>query len=341
MKAVEILKDTDLKNSKLLWYGVTTLIFAVLLYFVDINQFLNALRDADRKLMGLALISGLSLFLFVSYVWHRTFNRIGIKTDYRTSLRLYLAGNFLNSITPLGQFGGEPFMAYIVSRSTGESYEKALSGVVSADMINAVPLVTYMSAGLIYLTFYSTLDGFTTQIIYVMTPLILAGLLLAYILWFRTGLLENMLFGIVDRLEKKLQRGEKYIESVKDRIREVKNSFKIVGEDPVHLSKTLAIPHLAIITQFTALYLVLLSQGVEAYIIPTVFVVILSTVATFSPTPGGSGTFETAFSGLLMLFYPVTFDTALASAVLFRLTTYWPGIAIGYIALLNLKRENR
>lgn len=329
----------DLKRNRLAWYGVTTGIFALLLYFADIPQFIEALNSVNRFYMALALISGLSFFLVIAVVWKRVFETIGIENNYWTSLRLFLGGNFMNSITPLGQFGGEPFMAYIVSRHSGETYQKSLSGVVSADMLNAVPLVTYFILSIVYISIFSAFNSTTLQITYVAVPVIMIGLILGYLVFFRGLLLENLLFDIVDRAEDHLGRGEKYIDSVKEKISEARKAFKTVGDDPVFLLKTMLFPHLAVGLQFMALYFILLGQGVEASLLANVLTVVLSTMATFSPTPGGSGTFETAFSGLLMLFYPVGFDTALASAILFRLTSYWPGIAIGYMALISLRRE--
>jgi hypothetical protein len=39
------------------------------------------------------------------------------------------------------------------------------------------------------------------------------------------------------------------------------------------------------------------------------------------------------------LLMPVDPGPALAAAVLFRLTTYWPGIPLGYLALISLESE--
>jgi uncharacterized protein (TIRG00374 family) len=87
-----------------------------------------------------------------------------------------------------------------------------------------------------------------------------------------------------------------------------------------------------------SLRFVLLSLGIRPDFTPIYFTVTLSSLASFSPTPGGSGTFEAAFSGLMVFFFEVNIATAVTAAVLFRLTTYWPGLVIGYISLVGLER---
>ncbi len=329
------------KKSKIVWYSVTTVIFAVLIYFADLGQLITALSSVNRQFMALAMISGLSFFLFVAYVWYKMFQKVGIEANYRESLRLFLGGNFMNSITPLGQFGGEPFMAYIVSKNTDSNYEKALSSVVSADLLNAVPLFTYLVAGLTYLAVFNTLTSFTLKIIYITIPTAIIASVIVYLVWFEDEILENFIFNLIEGIQSTFGISDTYIESAKNQIREIKTAFQEVGDDPKHLLKTLIVPHLALVMQFLSLYFILMGQGIDPLIIPTYFTLILSAIATFSPTPGGSGTFETAFSGLIMLYYPVGLDTALASALLFRLTTYWPGILIGYLALLSLKGSRK
>lgn len=328
------------RKSKLLWYGITTLIFAALLYFADLGRFLVAIYNTEPLYFSAALVSGLSFFPVIAYVWHRVFRQADIEVSYPNSLKMFLAGNFLNSITPLGQFGGEPLMAYVVSKKTGASYEKSLSCVVSSDMINAVPLVTYLLAGMLYISIFGEFSNLLLKITYLAIPLILSGIIFAYLLWFEDKILEEFLIGMINQFESKIGRGEKYLRSARDRIREMKKSFQNVGEERMALAKNMIFPHIAIGFQFLSLYFIFLGQGINPTVVSTYLIVIVSAAATFSPTPGGSGTFEAVFIAITQVFYPgIGFDTALAAAVLFRLTTYWPGIPIGYIALLKLRGE--
>lgn len=328
----------NLKKSKWLWYGIATLIFALLIYLADVGKFVAALTSVDPFYMFIALIFGVSYFLFFGVIWHLFLKKMKIDVNFLKSMKLVLAGNFMNSVTPLGPMGGEPFMAYVVSKNTDASYEKAISCIVSADMVNTIPFLTYSSAGIIYFILFRSINNFIVKLAYLTAAMLIGGALFSYFLWFEEEKLKQTIFRLLDGIEARLG-GDKYIEKGKDKVSEIKEAFNMVGSDPRNLLKTAAVAHLSVIAQFISLYFIMLALGVHPLLPAIYFTVVISGLATISPTPGGSGTFEAAFSGLLMVFYTLHLDTALAIAVLFRFTTYWPGIAIGYAALLTFQRE--
>lgn len=331
---------SNIKDSKVLWYGISTLLLAVLVYTTDVRKFFDSLLQVDPLYMSLAMISGFSVFLIFGWIWYRIFRKVGIKADLRTSYQLFMAGNFVNSITPLGQAGGEPFMAYLVSENTGTSYEKSLSAVISSDMINLIPALTYTVLGVIYLMFFGLeLPGLGPLLIVLAVIIAILGGG-GYLLWSKDSRLKNFLFRVTDYIESKTDVSQKIIESVNERIESAEEAFIDAGGDPVYLGKTALISHIYPLTQIVALWLILHGMGVEASIGAIGLTVILSGLAHFSPTPGGTGAFEIAFAGLLIGFVPgIAPSDAVAAAVLFRLTSYWPGIPIGYIFLLHLKRD--
>lgn len=331
-------KILDLKDSKWVWYGVTTLIFGVLIYLADLNKFIRSLTSADPLYFLVALIFGLSFFVSNAIIWHSFLREIEISVSFLKSLKLFMAGNFMNSVTPLGNLGGEPFMAYIISKNTDANYQQAISSIVSADLVNSIPFITYSTGGIMYLFLFSSVPDLIIRATYFTVALILIGGSIAYLLWFKEDLLENFVMRMLNKIEKKIGK-RKYFKAAEEKIQETINLFQSYGDNPKHLAKTSVIGHLSVITQIICLYFVLLSLGIEPEIVPITLTVILSGLAAFTPTPGGSGTIEAAFSGLLTLFLPISFDIALAAAVLFRMTTYVPGIPLGYLALINLQRE--
>lgn len=327
-----------LKDSKWIWYGITTLIFAALIYFADVNKFVNALTSADSLMFGVAMIFGMSFFLTFGFIWHLFFRHIGLEIGFLKTMRLVMGGIFMNSVTPLGPMGGEPFMAYVVSKNTGASYEESISCIVSADIINTIPFVTFASLGILYFVIQGSMNSLILRMAAITIGFIVLAGVVAYLLWFEEEILEKYLFGILNRIENVFG-GQKYVKKTKKKISEIKEAFHTVGEDPKFLAKVAPFSHLIMIGQFFSLYFILISLGIEPHIPGIIFTVAFAGFATVSPTPGGSGTFEAAFSGLLMLFYTIPMDTALAVAVLHRLTTFWPGILIGYLALLGLQNN--
>lgn len=330
----------DVGRKELLWFGVTGVLFALLVYFADVNAFLDSLGQADPSLFVIALLVGFSSLLVWAWVWHRFFKEMGIVSTPSRTIRLFLSGHFLNSITPLGQFGGEPIMAYLIADNTGSDYETSLACVISADILNAAPFFTFTLGGVVYLWGIGSLSGFLVEIGLVTLAVLVLGGLVAYLLWSENGTLGASVSRVLVLLERRIGRFESVFRSLRESVDEIEAAFRVAGDDPKFLVKTTLISHLAILAQIVSLYFVFRSIGIEPMFVPLYFIVNLSVLATLSPTPGGSGTYEAAFAGLVTFFYPVSLATALTAAVLFRLTTYWAGLVSGYPLLLTLQTDS-
>ena len=327
------------KSNKWFWYAITGLLFVGLLYVADAEQFVATINQVDVPLFSVAVVIGFSSLTVWAWVWHRFFGQLAIQSTVSQTVRMFLTGQFLNSITPLGQFGGEPIMAYLISEVTDSNYERSLTAVVSSDILNAAPFFTFTLGGILYLAVFGTLAGFLVDVGIVATVILTVGGVIAYLLWSEDSTLTGGIHGILDRIEARLSHAEGIVDSLKESVERIEDSFQAAGNDRWFLVETAAVSHLAILAQIVSLYFVFLSMGVEPRFVPIYFLVTLSTVATLSPTPGGSGTYEAAFSGLMTFFYSVDLATALTAAVLFRLTTYWPGIVVGYLAMLTLDTD--
>ncbi|QHS17266.1 lysylphosphatidylglycerol synthase transmembrane domain-containing protein [Halopenitus persicus] len=320
-----------------IWFVATGVLFAALLYLADLGEFLAALVRTDPSHFAVAFVVGFSSLLLWAWVWHRFFRHMGMDPTPSGTVTLFLTGHFLNSITPLGQFGGEPIMAYVVSDSLETDYEKALAAVVSADILNAAPFFTFTFGGLSYLVVVGSLNGFLRNVGAVSMLLLLVGIVLAYLLWSEDATLVDAAVGALHAIEARIDRAEGLVRSLRDRVVRIEGHFQTAGRDPSFLAATAVVSHLAILAQIVSLYFVFLSLGIEPDLVSLYFIVNLSVIATISPTPGGSGTYEVVFSGLVTLFYPVGLATAVTAAVLFRLTTYWPGLLAGYLSLFVVK----
>ncbi|MFB6084173.1 MAG: YbhN family protein [Halorientalis sp.] len=320
-----------------LWFGVTGLLFAILLYLADVGEFLSSISRADPGPFAVAVLVGFSSLLVWALVWHRYFRRMAIESSLRRTVRMFLTGHFLNSITPLGQFGGEPIMAYIVSDNTDTDYETSLACVISADILNATPFFTFTLGGLLYLAVFRSIEGLLVDIAILSVLIVLVGALVAYLLWSENSTLGTGVTRLLNALGDRFDRAESAVQSLIERVDRIEDAFEEAGSDRRFLLTTAAISHLAIVAQIVSLYFVFLSIGIEPDFVPLYLIVNLSVLATLSPTPGGSGTYEVAFSALVTLFFPVGLATALTAAVLFRLTTYWPGIVVGYVSMLTLQ----
>jgi|AntDeeMinimDraft_4_1070355.scaffolds.fasta_scaffold00135_41 hypothetical protein len=327
----------DSKLKKLAWFGVSTAIIGGLIYFADINKFIEALQSASGPLLVPAFATGLGVFLIFGYTWYRFLTKVGVDVSYFESVRLFLAGQFMNSITPLGQFGGEPFMAYIIRKNTGTSYEKAFSTVFSADVVNGIPTLTFVLGGSLYLLLFSSVNDVILQTVYAGVGLTVLGGLIVYLLWFKAGVIEGYLLGVLSFFSELTGRGDSLVETAEKRLDRVQESFETIGENPRHLFETSVVAHLSFVFQVICLYFIMLSLGQQVEITPLYFIIAISGLANFAPTPGGSGAYEATMAGILTFFLNIQLPVAITVAVLFRLTTYWPGLLIGYLSLLSVE----
>jgi len=326
----------DIGRKELIWYGLAVALFAGLLYVADLDEFVRSVRQADRSLFVAGLLVGFISLLVWAWVWHRFFSQLGIESTVSRTVRMFLTGHFLNGVTPLGQFGGEPIMAYIVSDTTGAEYERSLAAVISSDIVNAAPFFTFPLGGIIYLAAFGRVGNFLLKLGLVTVSLLTVGSAVAYLLWSDDDRLGDSILDFLDRLQGIVGRGDTVFDSLRESVTEVADAFQQAGSDRRFLLTTGLGSHLAIIAQIASLYFVFRAIGLEPTFVPLYFLVTLSTIATLSPTPGGSGTYEAAFAALMTIFYPVSLATALTAAVLFRLTTYWPGLVVGFGAMLTL-----
>lgn len=320
----------------LLWFGVSTLIIAALVLLADLNKFFTAVSKAKTSFLAIALVTGLIPFLVWSNTWYKFLNKMGTKISYFESFRLLMAGNFMNSVTPLGQFGGEPFMAYVIRKNTDLSYEEGFSAVLSSDIINSIPIFTFILGGSIFLAVFRSINDLIAHTLTLAFLITLVGGAIAYTLWFKAGTIESVIIRNLRKLSEITGHGKSHIESLDQKLEEVQEAFRRIGESPSHLLETAVIAHAYFIFQVFTLYLVLASLGIETSLTPLYFILPIASLSNFSPTPGGSGAYEATLATILTLFMNIDFATALAAGILFRLCTYWPGLIIGYISLVSI-----
>lgn len=331
----------DLDSSKL-WFGISTAVILVMIYLADVTRFISAIRSADTVTLIPAYVTGLLVFVVLGGVWHRFFKKMDLNLSFYDTFKIFMAGHFMNAVTPLGQFGGEPFMAYIVNKNSEASYEKAFSAVLSADIVNAVPAFTFLLGGVIYLLFLGSIKDIVIQLAFIGTVSGLIIGLFVYLLWFKSGTVEKIILSFLEKITDILGRGKHLVESAEERFERTEKAFKSIGEDPKRLSITIIISHITFILQTICLYFTLVALGIPGPTFTSIyFILILSAIAGYSPTPGGSGTFEAAMAGLITTFIGAEFAVGLVAAIIFRTTTYWPGILIGYFCLNSLNGGRR
>ena len=324
------------KLKNIFWFGVATIIFALLVRLADLNEIINALREAELVYLVFSCVAGFSILVVWSLNWFTFFKVSKIGCSFGRTFQLFSAGQFLNSVTPLGQFGGQPFMAYMISKNSEASYEKSLATVMSADVIAVIPLSTFVILGYSYITFTGTVSSELTRMSIIASSLLLFGIVMSYLGWYRPGSLEGGLLKATKEITNIIGRGSSIVGKLETKLENVQKTFSKVGENPKAVIYSLIIAHTAFLLKMTVFYGVMLSLSLEMNVFQVMLLIPLASVANFSPTPGGAGTFEAAMAGLIILFVDVSFASALTAAILYRVATYWVNIVVGYISMSSL-----
>lgn len=318
---------------KVFWYLLPTVIFAGMVYAADIGRIVEALQTVDTLFLVPAVLCGTLALTMWSLVWQSFFELMAFDISYPQTFRLFAAAEFLNNITPLGQAGGQPFMAYIIADNVDIEYEEALATVISGDVITVIPFLTIFSTTIGYMVLQGVLMRSLWNEAVMLIGLVLFGFAVMYLFWFRFEVVEDWVSRAIQFVgwisEEKQARIETALENTR-------NTFEHFSGNPRRLVKPALFSHGGFIARISLLGFVLLALGVPPNIPYLVFIVPVAAIAKTSPTPGGSGTYELAMAGMITAFFGTSFAIGVTAAVLFRLCAYWQFNVLGYLAIISL-----
>lgn len=303
--------DIRESGSALLNVVFTTLILGALLYYGSSEQIFNSLGQANYGILFTAFVAANIPVLIHTAVWRAVLEKIGVSLSFLSGLQVVLSNIFINNITPFGNIGGEAAITYLLSRMTERPSGKVFSAVFGASVINFSPIGSLMLAGFMLTGYWFVAVSFI--------------LFLGLIYIFRESMfshLKGFNLGITDRLS-----------SFIDDFRE---SSKLILRGRWDLLGLTVFTHLSVLFDIFSIILIGYSLGVNLLGFEILLVVPLARVANYAPTPGGSGPYEIALTGLLGFFFGIELSTAVIIAVIYRAITYYTGLLIGYIGYNSL-----
>lgn len=303
--------DIRESGSALLNVVFTTLILGALLYYGSSEQIFNSLEQANYGILFIAFFAANIPVLIHTAVWRAVLEKIGVSLSFLSGLQVVLSNIFINNITPFGNIGGEAAITYLLSRMTERPSGKVFSAVFGASVINFSPIGSLMLIGFVLTGYWFVAVSFI--------------LLLGLVYIFRESLFSSLRgfnLGIADRLS-----------SFIDDFRE---SSELLLRERWDLLGLTVFTHLSVLFDIFSIVLIGYSLGVNLLGFEILLVVPLARVTNYAPTPGGSGPYEIALTGLLGFFFGIELSTAVIIAVIYRAITYYTGLAIGYIGYNSL-----
>lgn len=290
------------------------------------------LAAADARWVIVACLSTFIGLVAWSKTWQIVLKIIGIQVSTTRLAVTYFAATFANYVTPFGQAGGEPFIAYVLSQDTGAPYEDSLASVVATDLLNLLPFFNFAAVGFAVLVLRAELPEEIEPLAVGLTALAIGVPILAYIGWNYREAVENVVLRLVAPLVGRTDRVG--LASIRRRIDSFYASLELVAGDPRELVFALCFSYLGWVFFALPLYLAALALGLSLDIFLVLFIVPASTIAGLMPTPGGLGGVETALVLLLVYLTTMSGGDAFAVATIYRVASYWFAILVGGLGAL-------
>lgn len=318
-------------------FGVAFLILGLFTWRIGWGRILGVVARAEASLVVPGAILAFGSVLGVGIAWWLVVRGVAPMNAVE-GVKVFFSAQFANAITPFGQLGGEPFIAYILARNTNTPIEESLGATVSADFLNTVPFFTYSLTGIVLFLLFNPNNHLITLLLKLI--LFLAILVTGFflLLWYKEDVALGLLgrFGawidrLIDRMRLQnrwkfgrfdrtyfLEKGENFYHTLRRLMRQ-----------PRTIRNVLLVSHLANILGMVGMYFLLQGLGADISLPVVMFLLPAGLLASYLPLPGGLGGIEVALTLLLNTIGGVPFDIASAATLLFRVFTYWMVLLIG------------
>lgn len=320
-----------------LGFGVAVLLVYLLGAVVGWERTIERLRSARIEWVIVASVSTLSCLVAWGKTWHVVLDRVGVSVSYRRLVVTFFAATFANYVTPMGQAGGEPFIAYVLARDTDATYEQALASVATTDLVRLLPFFTVGGVGLGYLLVTVRIPGPIEPFAFLLGALAVALPLVTAVGWRLRDRVRRAVLWCLSPLARRTERIA--LASIRDRIDRLYAAIEVIAGSPRAMLVAVAFAYVGWILFAVPLYFASLALGTPVSVVLVCFIVPVSVIAGSVPLPGGLGAIEGTLVALLTALGAVSTTDALAIATIYRLVSYWLVIAIGGIALLWVIRR--
>lgn len=334
-------------KKKNIWIVVLigALIFALFANEVGYDKFISRIGNIDKTLFLLVIMFNFLNILAFTITWRYLIQaRIGI---YRL-FTFFMAGTFINNITPTFGTGGEPVKAMLLGKETGTSKAECFAGVVSQRMLNMFPflIIGGLGVGLLFLRSEVRLE--TWQIIGLAFSIFLAFGLFGMTIYFyvkkdKLSLFVHSAIRFLAPFIGFVKKGfdhQAYSDAVERSIDSFHGGLKNISHNRDGVLKATLLSFMGWVFDILAIYAVFLSLGEpDIHISILIITYTVSMMSSWLPLflPGGLGIVDVTMAELF-IFSGVSPEVALAAAWLYRLVSYWLNTVVGAFYLwLSLK----
>ena len=317
------LPETGYRLRQIAVFAASMVLLAFLVYTANISRIIAAITSIRPMYFFTALILANTPIMLYSYSWFLVFSSKGFSITLIEALKLKLSSLFISNSTPFGDAGGEPFIAYKISKDREKDYLDVLSTIAITDFINLLPF--YFIAAISAATFLLTneIGFYLSAAVSVLTFSIITAL----VCWKRFWILkvaEILMIKIKSYL--RFGSGEK----IREKIRNIIENYSLTKPD---LAKIISAGILAFLLDISSFLVLSAGMQFEFNILVLIFIITVSRTANLAPSIGGAGVYELTLTGLLVSLTSLSLADAVSLAILYRGITFYFGTFIGFIAL--------
>ena len=324
-----------MKNKKVLIFLLFGLaIMAVMLYFIGIDEVIEALKLSNLWLVLLAIVIQIFTYFLYTWRWNIINKTADMDLGIKKSLPMVLVSLAVNNITPSGRGGGEPVRAYLLAKEGHFKFEDTFATVIADRALDTFPFVILAILTIIGIIFTFSLDIKLIAFLVIMVTLITVGVILLLYVCINEAFgvkLTSWIIKIVSRFYKKFNEGTE--QRIIDAVKTFQARMNALLREKSIIYYALPLSFVIWIFEILRVYVVFLAFGakVSPIIIGEVFI-LASFVGMVPLLPGGLG----AVDGIMILFYAnagITASLSAAATVVERLISFWMTTFIGLIFL--------
>jgi len=313
-------------------FGVAVLLVYLLGVAVGWGETVERLRTANFGWVALACASSLLCLAVWGKMWQVVLEAVGVSVTYRKVVVTFFAASFANYVTPMGQAGGDPLIAYVLSRDTEASYEQSLASVVITDVLRLLPFFTVAGLGLLYLLINGGLPEVVETVAVALAALAIGLPTLLFVGWWYRLSVRGAVISLASPVARRT--GRVSLESLRERIDSLYDSLELIADSRKAVVLSVVLAYVGWILFALPLYFSGFALDLPLSLLLVFFVVPATVVVSFTPLPGGLGAIEGALVLLLTALAAMSAGEALAVTTVYRLASYWIVVAVGGLAAL-------
>jgi uncharacterized protein (TIRG00374 family) len=317
-------------------------IFGVFIVLAGPTEFVESASDLSQaRLAGILLVNALGT-TFMGLVLYTVSRGAGLNVSPIESIFLNTTVNLANNFTPFGQASGLPAGGVIVSRWTGQSFEKSVAALSTKELVGFTPGVLVMLFGGSYIVLFdAAIPGQVRSLVAIFTVSIAAFVVIVGLVYRNPDPAKRVIHRFVASLNRVLvylPRVSGVDETeIQRRVEDFSGAVEQVSTNKPVVVVAATLTTLATVTQGVLLWIALGGVGVSISLALVVFIVPVSLLASAIPTPGGSGGIEGAQILLVLATTSADSTPVITAVVVTRGLVYWTPIVVGSLTLTGIQ----